>query len=71
MVIYKDIKADVGQILGSLCDRFKEAVDEMMRARTLCAKANACMPDDPQYVKYIEEVFDRNLDDVRILTPFI
>ncbi|WP_242835548.1 hypothetical protein [Butyrivibrio sp. AC2005] len=24
---------------------FKEAVDEMMRARTLCAKANACMPD--------------------------
>ena len=24
---------------------FMEAVDEMMRARTLCAKANACMPD--------------------------
>ena len=26
---------------------FKEAVDEMLRARTLCAKANAAMPDDP------------------------
>ena len=29
---------------------FKEAVDEMMRARTLCARANAAMPDDPGYV---------------------
>ena len=50
---------------------FKEAVDEMMRARTLCAKANACMPDDPAYVNYLEELFGRKLDDVRILTPFI
>ena len=50
---------------------FMEAVDEMMRARTLCAKANACMPDDPTYVTYLEELFDRKLDDVRILTPFI
>lgn len=50
---------------------FKEAVDEMMRARVLCAKANACMPDDPDYVGYLEELFDRKLDDVRILTPFI
>lgn len=50
---------------------FKEAVDEMMRARTLCAKANACMPDDPAYVGYLEELFGRKLDDVRILTPFI
>ena len=50
---------------------FMEAVDEMMRARTLCAKANACMPDDPTYVSYLEELFDRKLDDVRILTPFI
>lgn len=49
---------------------FKDAVDEMMRARTLCAKANACMPDDPSYVAYLEELFDRKLDDVRILTPF-
>jgi len=49
---------------------FKDAVDEMMRARTLCAKANACMPDDPSYVDYLEELFGRKLDDVRILTPF-
>ena len=37
----------------------KEAVDEMMRARTLYAKANACMPDDPAYVGYLEELFGR------------
>ncbi|WP_212741392.1 DapH/DapD/GlmU-related protein [Bifidobacterium moukalabense] len=49
---------------------FKEAVDEMMRARTLCAKANQAMPDDPSYVGYLEELFGRKLDDVRILTPF-
>lgn len=50
---------------------FKEAVDEMMRARVLCAKANQVMPDDMSYVGYLEELFDRKLDDVRILTPFI
>lgn len=50
---------------------FKEAVDEMMRARTLCARANAVMPDDLSYVNYLEELFERKLDDVRILTPFI
>ena len=49
---------------------FKEAVDEMMRARTLCAKANATLPDDPSYVGHLEELFGRKLDDVRILTPF-
>ena len=49
---------------------FKEAVDEMMRARTLCAKAKAKMPDDPTYVADLEELFGRKLDDVRILTPF-
>lgn len=49
---------------------FKEAVDEMMRARTLCAKANAKMPDDPTYVADLEELFGRKLADVRILTPF-
>ena len=32
---------------------FKEAVDEMMRARTLCAKANATLPDDPSYVGHL------------------
>jgi hypothetical protein len=46
---------------------FKEASKEMIRARTLCAKANALMPDDPNYVNYLEELFDRKLDDVRIL----
>ena len=50
---------------------FKEAVDEMMRARTLCAKANAKLPDDPAYVSDLEKLFGRRLDDVRILTPFI
>ena len=49
---------------------FKEAVDEMMRARTLCAKANAKMPDDTTYVADLEELFGRKLEDVRILTPF-
>lgn len=50
---------------------FMEAIDEMMRARVLCAKANAKMPDDPTYVEELEELFGRKLDDVRILTPFI
>lgn len=50
---------------------FAEAVEEMMRARTLCAKANAVLPNDESYVSYLEELFGRKLDDVRILTPFI
>lgn len=50
---------------------FKDAVDEMMRARVLCTRANAKMPDDPTYVEDLEELFGRKLDDVRILTPFI
>ena len=50
---------------------FKEAVDEMMRARTLCAKANAKLPNDQSYVADLEELFGCKLDNVRILTPFI
>ena len=50
---------------------FKEASEEMIRARTLCAKANATLPDDPSYMQYLEELFGRDLSDVRILTPFI
>ena len=50
---------------------FMEAVDEMMRARTLCAKANAKLPNDSTYVQDLEELFERKLDDVHILTPFI
>ena len=49
---------------------FVEAVNEMIRARTLCFKANQTSPDDPSYAKYLEELFGRKLDDVRILTPF-
>lgn len=49
---------------------FKDAVDEMMRARTLCAKANAKLPNDPSYVNDLEELFRCSLKDVRILTPF-
>ena len=50
---------------------FQEAVQEMMRSRVLCAKANAALPDDPAYVGFLEELFGRPLDDVRILTPFV
>ena len=50
---------------------FQEAGAEMIRARTLCAKANATLPDDPSYMQYLEELFGRSLSDVRILTPFI
>lgn len=50
---------------------FQEASAEMIRARTLCAKANATLPDDPGYMQYLEELFGRDLSDVRILTPFI
>ena len=50
---------------------FMEAAQEMMRSRVLCAKANAVLPDDETYVSYLEELFGRKLDDVRILTPFI
>lgn len=48
---------------------FKEAVDEMMRSRTLCARANQVLPDDPQYMDYLKELFHSDLDSVRILTP--
>lgn len=49
---------------------FAETVEEMMRSRVLCAKANAILPDDSSYVNYLEELFGRKLEDVRILTPF-
>lgn len=50
---------------------FAEASEEMIRARTLCFRANNTAPDDASYIKYLEELFDRKLDDIRILTPFI
>ena len=49
---------------------FIEAAQEMMRARTLCFKTNQTSPDDPTFHHYLEELFNRKLDDVRILTPF-
>lgn len=49
---------------------FAEAAEEMMRSRVLCAKANAILPDDSSYVNYLEELFGRKLEDVRILIPF-
>ena len=50
---------------------FKEAVDEMMRARTLCAKANAVLPDDPSYDDFfhffLENILIKAID-VELLT---
>ncbi len=50
---------------------FQEAFEEMIRARTQCAKANAKLPSDPSYVADLEELFGRKLDDVHIIPPFI
>lgn len=50
---------------------FKEASAEMIRSRSLCFKANNTSPDDLSYINYLEELFNRKLNDVRILTPFI
>ena len=50
---------------------FREASEEMIRARTLCFRANQTPPDDPSYVTHLEELFGRKLDGIRILTPFI
>ena len=50
---------------------FKEAVEEMLRSRRLCQLANETPINDLKYINYLEELFNRKLDDVRILTPFI
>ena len=50
---------------------FKEASEEMIRARRLCQQANETPIDNPQYIEYLEELFNRKLDGIRILTPFI
>ena len=50
---------------------FKEASEEMIRARRLCQLANETPIDNPEYIKYLEELFNRKLDGIRILTPFI
>lgn len=50
-------------------DYFTPARKEMLRSRTLCWKANNISPDNPDYVKPLEELFGRKLDDARVLTP--
>lgn len=50
---------------------FKEASEEMIRARRLCQLANETPIDNPEYTKYLKELFNRKLDGIRILTPFI
>ena len=40
---------------------FMEAVDEMMRARTLCAKANALLPDDLSYHQRKNQLMNKSL----------
>lgn len=62
---------DQGGPTNVMEEYFAEAGAEMIRARTLCFKANGTSPEDPSYVGYLEELFGRKLDDVRILTPFI
>lgn len=49
---------------------FTPARDEMMRSRKLCWQANQKAPDDPSYVKDLEELLGQDLSDQRILTPF-
>lgn len=62
---------DQGGPTNVMEDYFAEAGEEMIRARTLCFKANNISPDDPSYVSFLEELFQRKLNEVRILTPFI
>ena len=49
---------------------FQEAIDEMMRSRVICARANAKLPNDATIAKDFEELFGRAVSDLRILTPF-
>lgn len=62
---------DAGGPTDCTKEYFTEAVEEMTRSRTLCFKANNIAPDDMSYVGYLEELFGRKMEDVRILTPFI
>ncbi|MCM1320661.1 MAG: sugar O-acetyltransferase [Bacteroides sp.] len=62
---------DAGGPTDCTQEYFSEAAAEMIRARTLCFRANAVPPDDSSYVGFLEELFNRKLDGIRILTPFI
>ena len=48
----------------------EDAVTEINRSKSLCHKANMTDPTDSSYRTYLEELFQRKLDDVTILTPF-
>ena len=48
----------------------EDAVAEINRSKSLCHKANMTDPTDLSYRTYLEELFQRKLDDVTILTPF-
>ncbi len=47
----------------------EDAVAEIARSRSLCRKANLMDPADPSCMRVLEELFQRKLDDVTILTP--
>lgn len=48
----------------------EDAAAEINRSKSLCHKANMTDPTDLSYRTYLEELFQRKLDDVTILTPF-
>ena len=47
----------------------EDAAAEITRSRSLCHKANQTDPADPSHLRFLEELFQRKLDDVTILTP--
>ena len=48
----------------------EDAAAEINRSKSLCHKANMTDPTGLSYRTYLEELFQRKLDDVTILTPF-
>lgn len=61
---------DEGGPVDSNLECVKEGDLEMTRSRLLCHKANMLPFNDPQSRKYLEELFDIELNDSTILTPF-
>ena len=49
--------SDNAESFATNSENIFKAVDEMIRARTLCAKSNAVLPDDPTCIGYLEELF--------------
>ena len=48
----------------------EDAVDEIVRSRSLCHQANMLAPADPSFAQIWEQLFQCKLEDVTILTPF-